>query len=90
MIKITEHGSGSITIRRGPLSPVVFTPDEQRELLEALARIQGFSLVDREERSALRGFALDIMEDGQYPPTSLPRLLAEEVASALGIETEED
>lgn len=52
-LQITEHPSGSVTIRRSPLTQWVLIPEEQHELLEALARIHGFSLVDREERRSL-------------------------------------
>lgn len=61
-IKITGEVDGYVTVS-GPSVAAVFDPDEQRELLEALARIHGFSLVDREERKSLLTLCEEVDED---------------------------
>lgn len=89
-IKITDHGS-VITVTAGELTPRTFDlrPDEQRELLESLARTHGFSIVDREERSALRGYVAEVREDGRYASSSPAGLLADTVADVLQLDTQE-
>lgn len=61
MIEITDH-SGFIRLELGH-NEMDLLPNEQRELLEALARVHGFTLVDREERKSLLALTEEADED---------------------------
>lgn len=61
---ITETTANRIeVVKPGTGTGIQLDPDEQRELLEAFARIHGFSLVDREERKGLLALCEEVDED---------------------------
>ena len=86
-----------VTVSKGPGEQVVaLRHTEQRELLEALARIHGFSLVDHVERRELVGKVEEVRglrhkayggaADGWQETLGAAEALAEAVAGALDLE----
>lgn len=67
-MKINELPSGWVTVSKladpnGGEVVLALNHDEQRELLEDLARVQGFTLIDREERKSLVALIEEVDED---------------------------
>lgn len=64
-LRISNDGFGlPVSIDRpGGAQHIYLGLDEQRELLEALARMHGMSLVDREERRSLLALAEEVDDD---------------------------
>lgn len=66
-IKISEPDTAFVVVHKQESAHYAQTirlnSDEQRELLEALARIHGMSLVDREERRSLLALAEEVDDD---------------------------
>lgn len=87
-IEISEHGTyihvkGS---RRGS-GIIALDHTEQRELLETLARIHGFTLVDHVERRSLMALIDEALDEDYDGDISLPavdwRVLAKTLASTV-------
>lgn len=61
-IKISEFDD-SVRIAGDDGDPIYLSHTEQAELLEALARAHGYTLIDREERKSLTALVEEVDED---------------------------